>query len=42
MKDIIVPKYIEYNIEFKLDDVMWIKWLDFLIHCLQVPEEYWK
>jgi hypothetical protein len=41
-KDIIIPKYIEYNIEFKLDEVMWIKCLEFIIQSFCVPEEYWS
>jgi hypothetical protein len=33
---------VEYNIEFKLDDVEWIKCLEFLIQSLCVPKEYWE
>lgn len=41
-EDIIIPKEIEFNIEFELDEIMWIKLLNFLIHSLEVPEEYWN
>lgn len=44
-QDIIIPKEIEFNIEFELfelDEIMWIKLLNFLIHSLEVPEEYWN
>jgi|WetSurSiteA1Bulk_404760.scaffolds.fasta_scaffold01558_10 hypothetical protein len=41
-KDIIIPKEIEFNIELKLDDVAWIRCLEFLIQSLCVPKEYWE
>lgn len=42
MKEIVVPKEIEFNIEFKLYNEIWIKYLMFLVSSLGIPEEYWK